>query len=263
MVNYKNLLENFNVSISDIDFDKIDLSSFKIKNTLNKNIWNLHNKIKQDILQNLIDIAEDFFEELKLPNQINLIDIIITGSLANYNWSKFSDIDLHLIIDFSQIDDNFPLIKSFLDNKRILWNKKHDIYIHDHEVEIYIQDINEKHHSSGVYSLYKNEWIIKPTKEKPTIDWNDVNKKVLSLIQEINELPKLYKDGEYQDARDLAQKLTEKIRCMRQCGLEKGGEYSAENIAFKILRRNGDIQKISDYRDHTYDTMMSLKEHYE
>ena len=42
----------------------------------------------------------------------------LTGSLANYNWSSFSDVDLHIIVDFSQIDENYELVKGFFDNAR-------------------------------------------------------------------------------------------------------------------------------------------------
>ena len=60
----------------------------------------------------------------------------MTGSLANYNWSKFSDIDLHIIVNYEDIDDNSELVKDYVTAKRIVWNDTHDIKIYGFEVEV-------------------------------------------------------------------------------------------------------------------------------
>ena len=38
-------------------------------------------------------------------------DILLTGSLANYGWSKYSDVDLHIVIDFDESNHNNKLLK--------------------------------------------------------------------------------------------------------------------------------------------------------
>ncbi len=70
-------------------------------------------------------------------------DLRFTGSLANYNWSKYSDIDLHIVVDFSKIDENTELVKDFLMRPGWRWNELHDITIYGHEVEIYVENVGE------------------------------------------------------------------------------------------------------------------------
>jgi len=255
-----NIFENWSRFVEDIDPSTIDLSSFRLKLTLNKEVWNKRSKLRPEIREKLIQIAEDFFEELDLPDHVDLKDITFTGSLANFNWSQFSDVDLHLIVDFGDIDENFDLVKKFLDYKRMMWNKIHDIYISDHEVEIYVQDLNEPHISSGVYSVYDNDWVVKPSRKKPEIKWEEVKVKTAYIMDEIEEVSKLYSNGEFQEARDFAEKLKKKIGCMRKCGLEQGGEFSTENISFKALRRNGSIEQLNNYKDNSYDKIMSVRD---
>jgi predicted nucleotidyltransferase len=87
--------------------------------------------------------------ELKVP----VLDVQLTGSLANYNYTEYSDLDTHIIIDFKQINDDEELVKKALDGARFVWNQRHDIVIKGHDVELYIQDESEQHTASGLYSL--------------------------------------------------------------------------------------------------------------
>ena len=48
----------------------------------------------------------DFIDFIGVPLLIE--DVIFTGSLANYNWSEYSDIDLHVVCDFIQIMPGMP-----------------------------------------------------------------------------------------------------------------------------------------------------------
>jgi len=232
------------------------LSAFQTKDNLNKKIWDEKLFIKEKIRKKLLKIANDFFEELDIDTDI--LDITFTGSLANYSWSQFSDIDLHIIVDFRDIDNNIPLVKQFLNLKRINWNKEHDIKIKNYEVEIYVQNITETHASTGVYSIIKNEWVIKPTKIKPMIDQDLVFQKSKFIMDLINEIENLFYMKKYEEAIKDAKKLKEKIRNFRKAGLDKGGEFSVENLAFKTLRRNGYLKKLSKLSTESYDKMMTL-----
>ena len=46
---------------------------------------------------------------------------------------------------------------------------------------------------------------------------------------------------------------------MRQCGLDEGGEWSVENIVFKVLRRNGMLDRLGDIKTVAYDKSMTLE----
>jgi len=238
--------------------EKLDCSSFIIKNNLNPKLWE-GEKLKSDVREVLIKIASDYYNNLELP--MELLDITLTGSLANYNWSNFSDIDLHIIYDIKQIDGDSKLIGDLLDTKTKVWNDKHNILIKGFDVELYLQPIDQEHTSSGVYSIKNDKWLIKP--EIPSdfnIDKELVIKKYTTIINELNSIIKrLRKEGDYDYQSKELNRLKEKVRKMRKSGLERSGEGSPENITFKLLRRNGVIDKLNKLLVKVYDKSVTME----
>ena len=236
-----------------------DPSKFIIQKTLNTKIWT-NGEIKEDVQRTLMNIAEEFYEHLskEVEDIPELEDVIFTGSVASYNYHDLSDIDLHLILDFSKFKKNPELLEKYFTAKRINWNKVHNIMVNDHEVEIYIQDSNEDHMASGIYSLQNDEWIKKPKREEVSIDFETAKKKYKSLSKEILELQEMFYDGKYKQVHDHTIKLKEKIKKMRRSGLRDEGIYSSENLAFKMLRINLDLEKLSNLKTNSYDKMMSV-----
>tara|TARA_R110002051_G_scaffold270217_1_gene330695 strand:- start:1108 stop:3081 length:1974 start_codon:yes stop_codon:yes gene_type:complete len=230
--------------------------AFDIQSDLNQKIWEGDTVVRPGVKGALMDIVEEFMEGLEL--EIDVKDITITGSLANYNWSKYSDIDIHILVDFAEINDNEQMVKKFFDAVRSRWNKVHDITVKGHEVEIYVQDAHEPHTSTGVYSLLNDEWVVKPKKIKPEIDAAAAEKKMVSLAKEITKLAALGANGRAAEALKMAERIKDKIGRMRKSGLEKSGIYSPENLAFKMLRRSGDIEKLFNIYTRAYDTVYSL-----
>ena len=51
----------------------------------------------------------------------------------------------------------------------------------------------------------------------------------------------------------------EKIRKMRGSSVQKGGEFSLENLAFKEIRNKGYLEKFSNYIKNVQDRKLSLK----
>ncbi len=207
----------------------------------------------------LIEIAANFLEGLDIP--VSMDDLRFTGSLANYNWSKYSDIDLHIVVDFSSVNENTELVKAFFDEARLRWNDKHRITIHEFEVEIYVENIDEEHKSSGIYSVTDDEWIIKPNPIEQTIDFETAEKKSQDYVDRAQRISNLVSDGKYELALRHIERVKEKIRGMRKVGLEsEEAEFSAENIAFKILRRDQTLKKLNDLKADAYDSMMTIKD---
>ena len=68
------------------------------------------------------------------------------------------------------------------------------------------------------------------------------------------------KDEPLETAIKLIDKYKDKIKKYRTAGLEKGGEMSDENLVFKVLRRNGYIQKLFDFKNDFIDKTLSMKE---
>jgi hypothetical protein len=193
---------------------------------------------------------------LEIPVKIK--DVTITGSIAAFNWHSLSDIDLHILLDFREIDENFNLIKDYLDSKRINWNKTHKIMIFDHEVELYFQDVNEEHHSSGAYSVLGDDWIKEPVREEVEMDLITAEKKADAISREIDHVSDLFHDKKYKEAYNFSDKIKEKLRKLRSSGLEREGIYSAENLAFKILRNERYLERLSSLKIMSYDLMMSV-----
>lgn len=242
------------------DPDDVDLSSFEFHDELNKDFWNQEDdKLDPEIRQKLIAIANDFWNSLEVGDA-EYDDITFTGSLAAHNYSQFSDVDLHLLVDFSQVDDKVDLVREYFNAMKSIWNRLHDILIKGYEVEIYVQDINDPHEAQGLYSVLNDDWLKKPVLDKQDFDKDNVKKKAAGLMDQIDRLEPLIEEGKYEEAEKYADKLKAKIRKMRKTGLETVGAYSVENLAFKVLRRNGYLEKLSDAKREAYDKMLSIKE---
>jgi predicted nucleotidyltransferase len=204
---------------------------------LNTEIWATEDAIKPEVLNKLLTIANTFYKDTNL--NVPLEDVYFLGSTAGYNWTPTSDIDLHLVVDFSKIDPNEELVKNYVDGLKSKWNENHNIKIGNHPVEVYIQDIKEVNRSQAVYSLMKNEWVKKPKHEDIKVDKDAIKKKYKQFVESINAAI------QEQDI-DKIKKLTKRIYDMRQAGLDKSGEYSTENLVFKLLRSTGYINKLRD-----------------
>ena len=241
----------------EVNPNNIDLSSFKVKDTLNPKIFDQNQKMYPEIRTRLLMIADDFFDTLELP-WVDVTDITLTGSLANYNWSKFSDVDLHIIIDYKEVDENESLVSEYLDVKKDIWNESHDIKIKGYDVELYVQDMNEPHVSTGVYSIMWNDWLVKPEKGSPKIDSKKVKQKASSIINSYDSLIETFYAGEYDKVIRKINTIRQKIKKMRQTGLDREGEYSYENITFKVLRRVGLLDKLADLETLAYDKSLSM-----
>jgi hypothetical protein len=238
--------------------DGLDFSSFKINKILNPKVWDSEDVLNSEIKETLIKIAKHYYDSLDL--NVPISDITLTGSLSNYNWSKYSDFDVHIIIDINKFGEKKDLIKDLIDAKTRSWNDNHDIKIKDYDVELYIQGKDQEHHSTGVYSLMDEEWLIKPEKVSPKINKNEVKVKYKKIVDTLNDIKKQNKKGNEEVVVNRLQKLKDRIKKMRQAGLESGGEFSPENIAFKLLRRNEIMGQIGDLMDKTFDRSMSLDE---
>ena len=242
----------------DESLKEVDEESFKIQDSLQSDIWK-NEVLNPEVKNRLIEIAENFLNGLEID--VEMDDLRFTGSLANYNWSQYSDVDLHIVVDFSKVNKDVDLVKAYFDEARMRWNDKHRIMIHGFEVEIYVEDIDEKHKSSGVYSILDDKWINKPDPNGDGVDFETAQKKADDFINRTQSIEKLVSKEKYDMALDRIDRTKQKIRDMRQVGLEsEEAEFSPENIAFKILRRDNILKKLNDLKSDAYDKQMSIKQ---
>lgn len=248
----------------DLYQNNFDLSSFRPQKELNPKIW-INGKINSKVRLRLLDIADDFINTFE-TDWVKPKDIILTGSLANYNWSKFSDFDLHILIDFNEVDKRTDFVKDYFNDKKKIWNELHEnLKIYGFPVEVYVQNINEEHTASGVYSLEKNAWIIKPNPNSiQAIKLNKyfIKEKVLKFIHIIDNLEASLEYADEDATIKIAEKsksIFDRIKAIRRESLKNGNEMSSGNIIFKCLRRVGYIGKLIDIKTKTYDKLYSIK----
>ncbi len=271
LINYIFSLEKkekslFEELIEDRELDKKIVKSFRSKPTLCPSIFKRNNgdyTMREDVRKTLIEISDNFIDSFGVEFFIH--DVVLTGSLSNFNWSEFSDVDLHILINMDEIrgdeksNSTFlqTIMKEFFDAKKNIWNENHDIKVKGFDVEVYVQDINEEHVSSGVYSILHNKWIVKPEKTNPKIDDRKIIEKGEDFAKKIDDI---VKTDNSKDTIEKIESLRKRLKKFRQSGLESGGEYSYENLTFKLLRRNGYIEKLLNLKSKIIDKKLSISE---
>ena len=229
----------------------------KIQDHLNPTVWQTPTKMRPNLRQQLLTIANDFLTGDDTP-KITVKDIVFTGSLANYNWSQQSDLDMHLLADFGdgQVGN---LTHQLYDMLAYTWNEHHDIKLQGFEVEIYVADASAGFpHEAGVYSLQNDKWLIEPKPmAEQSIDWESVFKKANRIAEQVGRLETLVKQGHYEAAEHAAGHLKDRLKRQRTAGLERGGELSVENLVFKVLRRHGEIDRLRDLKTRAGDKALS------
>ncbi len=238
------------------DEEQFNTKLLRPKDKLYPKFWK-NNTLNPIVARKLMLIADQVIQSLNLFNH-QVEDVVITGSIASYNWHEMSDIDLHIMLDFNKIDDNFDLVKRMLDQTRINWNKKHNIKIAGKEVELYFQHYTETHEANGIWSLELEKWLAEPVRLNPELDLKTTEKKAESIASCIEHLYEMFKEQDYKAAYEFAGKIKDKIARMRKLGLDSEGIYSPENLAFKMLRNAGYLSKLSSLKIQAYDKMMSL-----
>ena len=234
------------------------ISSFKVQEELNPDIWYYDGesyKMKPEIRISLLDIVKDYTDFIDV--ELDIDDVTLTGSLSNFNWSEFSDVDLHILTDF---EDKDPLLKKYLDSRRIIWNSLRSVTTKGFDVEIYVQDNNEPHFASGVYSVLYNEWIVEPKQEEVTIDSKKILSKAKNWMSQIDKIETNSKRVDPEEVLKDIDRFKSKIKKYRGSGLEDKGEYSYENLTFKFLRRNEYLKKLNDVRNSLIDKNLTLDE---
>lgn len=236
---------------------KLPKIQFQYHRHLDDRIWEKNNQLQPKVRTALLKIAKEFFKTLEVKD-FTITDIIFTGSLANYNYTTKSDIDIHI-----KVDRDSGYCKScgldmtdVMKTKKSLWADEHSITIRGYPVELYVQLSDEHLAAGGVYSLKKNAWEIKPSHNpniRKEVDNYAIETKAKEYKAKIDDLI-----NDKVDDKDDIHKLKEKIYNMRRAGLQKAGEFSVENLAFKALRNTGYIKKLQKYLVKVKDVDLSL-----
>lgn len=247
-----------------LDFSSV-LNSFKVKKELQPKIWK-DNMINSRVRLRLLDIAEEFIDFINVP-WVKPKDIILTGSLANYNWSKYSDFDVHILMDFKKVDERVNFVKEYFDSKKTLWNEQHsNLKIYGFPVELYVQDINEEHKASGIFSLNKSKWIKEPERDDLVsikLDRQTIKNKTLKYVKIIEELISDFKNEtdthKLEVISNKVKSTWDTLKRNRRESLKTGNELTIGNLVWKSLRRLGFLDKLFDLKAQAYDKINTIK----
>ena len=226
--------------------------TLKYHNKLNIKFWD-EGYLRTEVRDKLLQIGYKWADFAKIPPEA-IKDIILVGGNANYNYTRFSDLDLHLVVDKSQIADCPEILDDYLRDKKKLWALVHDIKLYAHPVELYAQDVTDPLPANqGVYSVRDDKWIMEPRRTEVNLSDPLLFRKVRAMVEKIDDLI----DNEADDP-DVLRKLQKRIRDMRASAIQQGGEFALENLVFKELRNRGYLDKLSNHIKHLEDTNLSL-----
>ena len=231
------------------ELDRYKLSdAVKFNARLNPKLWGRDEHLKPEVREALMKIADDFRSSLGVTD-LDLKDITLSGSNAAYTYTPNSDIDLHLVVDIPDDD----VYRELFDAKKYAYNNQHNIKIGGYDVELYVQDVDQPHVTQGEYSLLNNDWIQVPRRQRADVVDQNTRSKYQDLKQRIKDAINT------QDHAVMASLMT-KIKQLRQSGLDEHGEFGPENLAFKMLRTQGYIQRLVDARNAAKDQELSIDE---
>ena len=219
---------------------------------LNSKLWS-KGKLKAEIRYHLLEVAQHFIDFIDI-DPIGLQDITISGSNAGYTYSRNSDLDLHLVVTIP--NDREQLLKQLFDAKKNQYNFQHDIKIKNIDVEVYVQDAEQIHHSVGVYSVLDDKWLKIPEAVSDTVDRAEVKVKYKQYVGKIRTALR-------SDNLEAVKQTSDDIKKLRQQGLDRDGELSVENITFKILRAKGLIEQLRNHISKLKADTLSLENNYE
>lgn len=250
------------------DFDTDDLRGairriLRSDDDLEPNIWMkgaASPRLKKGVREALMSLAGDFWGDMEVGGA-KLLDVTLTGSCAGYRWSATSDLDVHLIVQYSDVGEREELVGSYFKARAAMWDDDHDIALWGHPVEIYVQDVDEVQWFSGVYSLMQDKWLFKPIPpdaDGDDIDVRDVERKARVYARDIARTVAALRARPSEREISRAKKIKARVRQLRRGGLEREGELSIENLAFKALRKIGALDILHTALNSAYDISHSM-----
>jgi hypothetical protein len=227
------------------------IQEYQTQNELNPKLWD-GDQLKPSLRLKLLKIAQYFYEFLGIDAPIK--GVILTGSNVNYNWTDTSDIDLHVLINYKDVNDSIPFVREYMMAKKSIWNNTYPLQYKGMPIELYAQDENEPHASTGVYCLSCDKWLKQPSPEQISVDDVEIDRKADPYKFEIDNL-----QADDPQLEMKIRSLKKRLKRMRQTGLEASGEYSVENLAFKTLRNSGHLAKLNDLQQGNVMSSLTLE----
>lgn len=241
----------------------IDTEIFQLHNELNPILWDEDKNVQQALLPKLLSIAEAYIDFCKIPDNAGVYDITLTGSLSGYNYTKYSDLDIHIIINYGDIQASEEMITNYFMLKKDAWADEFELKFSTYPIEMYVQD--QSAYLTGTspqYSLLHQKWVHLPDKPEDDIDETTIIKKSKDFMHQITELEdEAYNEPELDSTEILQEieKLKAKIKSMRQDAIKENGDFGTGNLVFKVLRNSGFLQRITELKKFIIEKTLSIE----
>lgn len=233
--------------------------------TLNPKLFTKDEELKERVRKKMLEIVDEFLANLKEQNiEIKVNDILMVGSNASYNYTKDSDIDLHIMTDSKGIKYSTEVADALYSAYRSLFNKNLDISLYDIPLELYVEtEKTPKNNSNGVYSVKKDKWVKKPVPENiPDYDKDALKELVDKWEKKCKDLLDKIEADKLDDEKQVVKLIEDIYEKLRKTGVAKS-EYAIENLAFKELRNKGYLDKLKHSKHELISKRLSLEERFD
>jgi hypothetical protein len=235
------------------------LETLQVSTTLYPPLWS-KDKLSPAAKSQLIRIAEWALTDLNIPNA-KMEDATISGSIANFNYSSFSDVDLHIFINIDHVE-NPRMVEAYMRTYSTVWNAEHEITLFGLPVNIFVKNAHGTELSAGIYSVMKSQWIRKPKPMKLEVTREEVLAVTLPYADKIETALDNYEKNPGAAPCASYSGLRTDLRKFRKKHLEKDGELGVGNLAYKVLRRAGLINRLEQLFVRCTDATYSIEGSY-
>lgn len=227
-----------------------------MNNKLNPKIFDENGVMLPEVRNSILDIVDEFVSEVDESADIPVLDILLVGSNANYNYKDTSDLDIHIVTNFEDISDDTHIAGLWTDDERKLFNKNYDINIKGINAEVYVEDVSgASTTSNGIYSVLNNAWIKKPElKDIPELD-TDNSEVFLSFLN----LAETYLDSPDETDSAEVEELINDLYLTRKYSIMTDGEFGEGNLAFKEIRARGILDDLKELLKYKKSQELSLE----
>lgn len=211
---------------------------------LNPKLWE-GTELKPEVKEKINFIVNEFIKNLQEDNiNIQVDDIILIGSNCAYNYTKDSDLDIHILANSDALKDcDQNIVSKLYSAYRTIFNKKFDIDFYGIPVEIFVETNETPRISNGVYSVMQEKWIKEPVME----DMPEFDKTAFKAAFKPWEARYMELKEKANKAITESLKLTEDLEGAKSIIADQTrGEYEAiQNYNKAIV----DLQEIGDFDD--------------
>ena len=218
-----------------MNYKFLEKYEIEMHDTLNSNVWEEDGHLKPKIKNGILNIIDEFqqYIDFDLP----LIDVVLVGSNASYNYTDKSDLDIHLIVNFDNIDENKELVNALCQSWKSLFNNAYDITLGGQPIEMYIEDMETSTNSNGIYSVLNDKWLKFP-------EYIEISE--FDIDQDLEEVKIAVEDALNSNNYDEVSKMIDWLYYQRKLALQLEGEFSVGNLIFKAIRNEGLLDKLKE-----------------